>query len=77
MWFKPYSFSCRKKGAVETVRHFCARRVRRPGASGHRTTPDVMARRRRRPISGDKTALTPYSGATERHAVLFLGLAEA
>src|SRR5689334_13986475 len=23
-WFKPYSFSLRKKGAEETVRHFCA-----------------------------------------------------
>ncbi|WP_245462307.1 hypothetical protein, partial [Mesorhizobium sp. M7A.F.Ca.CA.001.11.2.1] len=23
-WFKPYSFSLRKKGADETVRHFCA-----------------------------------------------------
>jgi hypothetical protein len=23
-WFKPYSFSLRKKGAGETVRHFCA-----------------------------------------------------
>ncbi|MER8373426.1 hypothetical protein NKG99_19795 [Mesorhizobium sp. M1409] len=23
-WFKPYSFSLRKKGAGKTVRHFCA-----------------------------------------------------
>jgi len=41
-WFKPYSISLRKKGAGETVRHFCAQpRPRRfsdllPGADHRR-----------------------------------------
>jgi hypothetical protein len=34
-WFKPYSISLRKKGAEETVRHFCAQAEGRLQASPH------------------------------------------
>jgi hypothetical protein len=76
-WFKPYSFSRRKKGAAESVRHFCAQSMARLAMRIGQPGPEAGGApllRPIRPFREKNSALRPYSGAIERLAVLFWNL---